>query len=1175
MPIPLLAAVAGPAATLFNYNRANFLYDSGQKVTRTYTSLSYQMQQFQLYRQDIRDLVALTTEKMTNYHVVACLELGMSATLLGPARLPDDVPEWVLWHQLMALSSAFVFLVTSMWLATRAAVAAGSFNVRLQTQYIRLPLPDDEVLDSALTKAEDFEGHDLRSWLEVPFVRGLWRRLWGVRDDSGNDGREGLLQNSAPAASSGSATQEQQQQASSGQTQPRSGQSMDLASGGPNHLQLYQQLQRKWSCYDAYARITMSLGTFWLILSLAYYEIGWNLCHLDKGFPAVAAAMMLAGIVILLVYLDVFVTRAEMAMVSLLILAGPTLVAIGAAGAPKETGETPWFAAAADLMHTALSVWFWWIGRVAKGKDTLPIRWKGVSYLDIFGPIVKELRALLDKTGVGCNAHTDEDHFDGQITDLFDFVDKDNSGTITREEWDQAFNQIDCNRSGTISREEWRKHHGKVAIFDVVDGNGNGAISRQEWKQAFDAFDRDGDGSITCDEWYGGGDTSSQGVALHDINVRFDDVAEARIGNARARLQAAIENEDGSTKMRQAQLNTAMQVAKLVGMRAQDPQIQEAQRVLAKLELASELRYLHRIVHDWKNGEVARHVDSLQRGELNRMKEALDAAAVHLGCRVGAPTSADRGAVQLKAKKAAQPSCSTIGKKGTGEESLPTILRSLSEGSTTGSPYVPVWTRFARRAEDSADGRPSEFWAGTATPEGRWGFADKVPSDAQALEFSSAKARVQALVEKVDKVLEAEAAAGGSGAMRTAYAGKMQKQSTVTSGNGDTFIIDDEDDPVDAQGQKSSNTRAGHHPVLAYRIMSLVMVGIWLLGTCVHTVRFLQDVEVLGRILTDDEELDLPWGRGHGPRLLAGGASSLMPELFIDTLASGDVGARPSPTSLRNVASPLAAASVEWPERFFRPVSLRCPLQPRNATGDQSHAGPSYVVASNGFLVYALKAEAKRHDNNDSPKAAAQVLECPVEEHDALVSADCDEDGKCTAIVAVGGGLVRCGAVRKSAQGSGTRASTDEMRSMASVSKALVRGRPPLKVWAAVDAQLSTAFAAPRKGAIVELRRKGSTLRPVAELQPPPESPEELEWQGLEVTDSGFLIGVALPGPTVVAWSLATGSFIGAWPVASKGVDQWFGWCAASGGLYGATADSHVGLSQSGAEFRRFVLPAL
>lgn len=61
------------------------------------------MQLFNLYRQDIRDLVGLTTAKMSHYHVVACLELAMTCTLLGPARLPSEAPRPTLGHPAVRL----------------------------------------------------------------------------------------------------------------------------------------------------------------------------------------------------------------------------------------------------------------------------------------------------------------------------------------------------------------------------------------------------------------------------------------------------------------------------------------------------------------------------------------------------------------------------------------------------------------------------------------------------------------------------------------------------------------------------------------------------------------------------------------------------------------------------------------------------------------------------------------------------------------------------------------------------------------------------------------------------------------------------------------------------------------------------------------------------------------
>mmetsp|Transcript_92081 Transcript_92081/g.237604 ORF Transcript_92081/g.237604 Transcript_92081/m.237604 type:complete len:925 (-) Transcript_92081:288-3062(-) len=414
MPLPLLAAVAGQASTLFNYNRANFLYDKGQQVQRVFTGLNYQLQQFQLYRQDIRDLVGLTTEKMANYHVVACLELGMCATLLGPARLPKEVPEWVLWHQLVSLCAAVAFLVTSMWLATRAAVAAGSFNVRLQTQYIRLPLPNDDMLDTALTRAEEFEGQDLESMLRMPFLRGVWNDMWnGSPDGSTEEAMEG----GAPPQQQGSC-QGSVQHHSSGFSEKGAAPKNPLQSREPGldqtacGLALYQRLQRRWSCYDAYARVTMSIGTYWLILSIAYYEIGWTQCVQSRSLPAVTVAIMLSGVVLLLVYLDLFVSKKEVILAAVLIFSGPLLVAWGAA---LKQLQTPWHAIATGAVHTCLTLWFWHVGSIVPGKADLPTRFKGVVYLDIFGPIMDEIRTHLVETGLGKHAAVMEEGEDFKV----------------------------------------------------------------------------------------------------------------------------------------------------------------------------------------------------------------------------------------------------------------------------------------------------------------------------------------------------------------------------------------------------------------------------------------------------------------------------------------------------------------------------------------------------------------------------------------------------------------------------------------------------------------------------------------------------------------------------------------------------------------------------------------
>lgn len=214
--------------------------------------------------------------------------------------------------------------------------------------------------------------------------------------------------------------------------------------------------------------------------------------------------------------------------------------------------------------------------------------------------------------------------------------------------------------------------------------------------------------------------------------------------------------------------------------------------------------------------------------------------------------------------------------------------------------------------------------------------------------------------------------------------------------------------------------------------------------------------------------------------------------------------------------------------------------------------GSLRLIASNGFLVYRLVATGA-----ESPLQ----LVCPVEEHDALVSGRCEAAGGCRAVVAAAGSLWEC-------SGGGEEAPAQPLAALPRSYK-----RPadsPLVHWAVAGPKLQVLFAAPRRGPIVELRRQGGELRPVAELQLDPSTPAVEEWLSLATARSGgegdadsedVLLAVAAPGPSVVAWSLASGRHLGTWPLrdseagAGNFADGSVGWCATeSGSLYSASA---------------------
>merc|ERR1719460_2696093 len=102
------------AHELFDYNRENFMFDQEQNIEREYQEQDIRVKKFMLYREDIRDLVELTTGKMDAYLPAILFELGICFLLLVHGQLKGEnareVPYWLLWLYSICLAESFMYL---------------------------------------------------------------------------------------------------------------------------------------------------------------------------------------------------------------------------------------------------------------------------------------------------------------------------------------------------------------------------------------------------------------------------------------------------------------------------------------------------------------------------------------------------------------------------------------------------------------------------------------------------------------------------------------------------------------------------------------------------------------------------------------------------------------------------------------------------------------------------------------------------------------------------------------------------------------------------------------------------------------------------------------------------------------------------------------------------------
>lgn len=363
--------VGGVAGSLFTYNRENFMFDSEQRLKREFQGQIMRIKKFELYREDVRDLMELTVSKMDNYLIINTLQLGFSIVLFTEGRpAPGKSPPWLHWLYALTNVAAFLYFVLSVWLAMHASIAAHSFGVRLLTQFVRLPVPNKEQLDNARALATDYEAQGVGNLLRIPVIGQQLRRLNRTMD----------------TLTAASADEEEESS-----PEPE----LDARGQSPaamlRHTQLYRQVQANWQAYDAYARVCMAMGTNQLLHAMGYYCIGMLISENRAPFPALCCIVIFTTCAWLLVRLDLYISRRLLACAGVLLFSSPLLTIFTITVDVTTTSQTMKNIGSAlvplsFLLHIG---WILFIVKLAKADQcegvALPKKFRSVLYLDVFG----------------------------------------------------------------------------------------------------------------------------------------------------------------------------------------------------------------------------------------------------------------------------------------------------------------------------------------------------------------------------------------------------------------------------------------------------------------------------------------------------------------------------------------------------------------------------------------------------------------------------------------------------------------------------------------------------------------------------------------------------------------------------------------------------------------------
>ncbi|CAE7282589.1 unnamed protein product [Symbiodinium natans] len=346
----------------------NYMFDVPLRQAREFQVQNVNLARFALFREDIRDLGALTTDKVANLLVVNTLKVGFIVALYFnfdrtdsgfQARTYQEDQLAVLLG--MTLLTSFFFLMTSIWFAMHAFQLSQAITTKLLVQVVRIPMPSEYDIAKASTEGRDFE-LNFREALRLPFLRPTLDQET-IRDHMKDVSRQFPLSEEVPREDS----------RLTADTQPASPRSRapSYSSPKPNgpptngtpllqttkpvnrtvtmqellhclpphaeratsemepHLKLLCLVASAWQPFDLYSRVTTVLGSSCLFSGLAYFSLYYNRFDVDggSGMPTEAwcSFLFMSTLAWWNLTIEIAGSKLDLFIAALLILVGPTL----------------------------------------------------------------------------------------------------------------------------------------------------------------------------------------------------------------------------------------------------------------------------------------------------------------------------------------------------------------------------------------------------------------------------------------------------------------------------------------------------------------------------------------------------------------------------------------------------------------------------------------------------------------------------------------------------------------------------------------------------------------------------------------------------------------------------------------------------------------------------------
>lgn len=156
-----------------------------------------------------------------------------------------------------------------------------------------------------------------------------------------------------------------------------------------DHVKLVREAMQYWQSYDAFSRVSMSIGTNQLVVALSYYVLGYVLVSNHAVVASWLAVTMFMAIACALIRLDMSLTASQFVLAVCLVVCGPLCMAI-IIRIWATFGTVTIVQLVVPVIYLSQALWLNFVLYVCNVREQangvqLPTGFRSVLYIDVFG----------------------------------------------------------------------------------------------------------------------------------------------------------------------------------------------------------------------------------------------------------------------------------------------------------------------------------------------------------------------------------------------------------------------------------------------------------------------------------------------------------------------------------------------------------------------------------------------------------------------------------------------------------------------------------------------------------------------------------------------------------------------------------------------------------------------